>query len=980
MGVSVAANSHSGLIFRSVSFVFFSIADENIMEQQSNSEKENHPNLRKTSSSDLAEKITELKEALVSSRSNSYKLRRMSWEKNTRSTLLHRTVSMDEVSNLRRTTEESNPPLNDSKYTENEFQKLQNRLEEEKRREYGSNLRRSVSENALYDDDDTPPVSPLIRRFSQRRVKEQKVSSDLVMENPINMETSSNNKKQEQGSTSSLDDQEVTDIPTGETLSPKQYPDRQAVRSPREAVLEEADHLSSVLGNILETLGSSTDSERESESEKEAKKEPEKGKETKTIADKHKDEELEALCETLDLLIQDNSSNSSSESENDGITNGKRYNLRQAESRKSAFKPPMYPTKRTTRQLGKTKSSDSVENSRQSSMTNGRLNRERVTKAKSVDVASLGSNRRPQKSTMETGQNISKMVPKTDEKTVPKKVADRHQSSVKTRAQGQRDLNSSRLSKNTNRKQNVSSKRKSSVDAKPPTVKRPVSKAKSVDVERPRPRPLPAKSKSVDFQENGLKATGRSQPKTRSGRSSGSEGDKKPLRRRNAERTRVQPTRQSSAKGKRRTSLGSNAKGQGRKSSTDEERISKEREPSKCPDESTASKDTSSKMSSPVEHPVVREEHVVNSEVAPVIEKPLSQKEHDESDRNSDLMERGKDKCEEENSQEFVSWQPEDENQDSHDSNDILAENNDEIVKLSNEIRDHYSKNAVQSDGDVNKKTVDEFSKGRRSFPSESEYHDLVQEREQPLPMEREKDGDETDSRIKEDGTADVSGNTDLERTHSQSSNRKMTLLDLGKQQSKDRLARKEVVSLSLEERKQLILEAAVTKPKSKPAKDRRSILQIQNRNDGKLVKNKKEAFEKPNVTRLTATSNGSEDKSSKRRHFRFHGRRKKSFESSNEQLEVVPEDHEEEFEEKTNGVIPPKQEQDTRIHNGVTAEPKTSGQKIEKNVDKGKSRSPIKISPFQLHFTKRKGSYDLEKRASTSSLDSQTQYSGEYE
>ena len=971
------------------------------MQEQNDTGKGTRPNLQRATSSDLAEKILELKEALVSSRSSSVKSRRPSGEMNAKSTFLRRTVSMDEVNKLRRTDEECTSPLKDSKHRRNKFQKLLKPLEEEKHSKPASNLRRSVSENALYAslqnaDEHTQPFSSIIRRFSQRGVIENDTACDLVMEDPGNLETTSSDKRHEQRSISSLADEEVANVSKNDTLSAKQHPDRHAVRSPREVVMEEAEQLSSVLGNMLDTLGSSTDSERESDLEKEEKKESKNGKVTETITDEYKDEELEALCETLNSIILDNTSESSSEGGNDNITTEKGYNLCKADvGHKNALKPPIHPTRKTAQKLGKTKSLDSVEKPNQSSMTNGHLNRERVTKAKSVDVASLTSDRKPQeKMASESRQNTSKVVPKI--------ATNRRESSVKTRAQRQRELNNSRLSETTNRKGIVSNKQQSSVGARPPAGKRSASKSKSVDMDRPRTRHVVLKSKSLDLQENGIKATGRSQPKTRLGRSSGSEDEKNPPRTRNVERKRIQPARQNSGNKKKHASLASNSKNQRRKSSTEENETGEELGISKvsqeerhvemkqnvvntevAPEIENLTLSNLSKASQEERH-VEIEPNTVNSKVASGIEKlTLSNQvlqEQNKTTSHSDQAKNSKAESIEENVPESAIWESEDISQHNQtvladlDNDDaILVENHDEFVKVSKEIESRYGIISPQPNGDISKGTDGEneveLSQPKQQLPSDSKLRKLDQDSEQPLNVEEDECVDDTDSRIKEDGNPNVSESANTDWTQSQPSDRKMTLLDIGKQQSKERLARKEEVTRSLEERKQLILEAAVSQPKSKPANKRRSILQIKNRNDGNLVKNKKETFEKPNMTH-TATK-GSEDKSPKRRHFRFNHRRKKSFEVSNEQLDVVPEDNEAEFDENTNGIIPTKTAQDARLHNGIPAEPKTDGEKLENNVGKEKNRSPIKISPFQLRFTKRKGSYDLEKRTSTGSVGS---------
>ena len=978
-------------------FFSFSIADEKRLQEQNDAGKGIRPNLQRVGSSELAEKILELKEALVSSRSSSFKSRRPSGEMNAKSVLLRRTVSMDEVNKLRRTGEECTSPLKGSKDRRNKIQKLLKPLEEEKHNNPASNLRRSVSENALYAspqnaDEHIKPFSSIIRRFSQRGVIEKETACDLVMEDPVKVETASSGKKHEQPSISSLADEEVASVSKNDTLSTKQYPDRHAVRSPRWAVMEEAEQLSSVLGNMLDTLGSSTDSERESDLEKEEKKESEKGKVTETIADEYKDEELEALCETLNSIIEDSTSESSSEGGNDNITTEKGYNLRKVDvGHKNAFKPPIHPIRKTAQKLGKTKSLDSVEKPNQSSMTNGHLNRERVTKAKSVDVASLTSDRKPQeKLASESRQNISKMVPKT--------ATDRRESSVKTRAQRQRELNNSRLSEAINRKGIVSNKQQSSVGARPPAGKRPASKAKSVDMDRPRTRHV------------AIKATERRQPKTRPGRYSSGEDEKKPPRTRNVERKRIQPARQNSGNRKKRTSLTSNSKNQRRKSSTEENETGEELGISKASQEERHVEMKQNVVNTEVapeienltlsnlckdsqeERHVEIEPNIVNTEVASGIEKLTlnnqALQEQNKTNSYSDQAKNSKAESIEENVPESAIWESEDVSQHSQtlpadlDNNDaILVENHDEVVKVSKEIESRYGIISLQPNGNVSKGTdcenEVELSQPKQQLPSDSKLCTLDQDSEQPLNVEEDECVDDTDSRIKEGGNPNVAESANTDCTQSQPSDRKMTLLDIGKQQSKERLARKEV-SLSLEERKLLILEAAVSQPRSKPANKRRSILQIKNRNDGNLVKNKKETFEKPNVTHTA--SKDSEDKSPKRRHFRFHHWRKKSFEVSNEQLDVVPEDNEAEPDENTNGIIPTKTAQDARLHNGITAEPKTDSEKLENNVGKEKNRSPIKISPFQLRFTKRKGSYDLEKRASTGSVGSLEQFPGEYE
>ena len=921
-------------------FIFFclvsSVADEKRQEERNSSGKANHPSLRKSSSSDLAEKILELKEALISSRS---KTRRLSSDRNEKPNFLRRTVSVDEVNNLRRSVEESSSLRQDIEQSQDDFQKDLFRFDQESENE-PRNLRRSLSENVLFTspqkrEEYSILLSPFTRRFSQRGVKELETACDLVMENPINVENTSTAETHTRQSIGLSDGEEIPDV-----RSIRSYPaERQTVQSPREAVLEEADELSSLLGNILATMGSSTESEKESDFEKDVRNESE-CKKVEEISDKHRDVELESLCETLDLLIQDNSSDSSSESEDEGIKSRRRYNLRQGAGHRSAFKPAMHPSRRKPQQLGKAKSLD--ENTKRISTTTGRSRHEKATKANSLDVTTSSSARRVQKSAMKTKQNASKTVPKTSSKTVPKKTSNQRGNSVKTRAQRQKQENSSRVSESTNQRQVASNKRESSVGKKPPALKQPAYKTKSLDSVRPKTRPPTTKSKSVDYVENGVKNTEREsiQPKPRSSRSSISDDNKKAAQARNPGRARIPSSRQDSEKGKGRESLGTHSKLQGRKSSsTAKEKIST-KEPPKLLNADTGSKGSRC------------------NQVVP---------EYKDNKSCSDQLEGRNVDTREDNDQKSNNWKANEEinltvarpNKSDEDLFEIVKDN--EINQLEENFKPHYNhdnlKNSIHTNGDVKAEEMKkEEGKCPDSVLQDSEQLKLVEQKESIKEISRK------------------SENVGLENIEPQATSRKMTLLDIGKKQSQQRLqARKEVVSLSLDERKQQILEAAVTKSKSKPADKRRSILQIKSRNDGNLVKNKKEAFEKPDVTRTT--SNGSVDKHHrKHRHFRFHGRRKRSFELSNEQLEVVLEDCEEEGQNTSkHRIVPSKQDQDTRLGNGLSAESKIAmSEKIERSMENEKSHSPVKISPFQLHFVKRRGSYDLEKRANRDSLESQ--------
>jgi len=952
---------------------YLSLAEEKSLEENSSPAKADQSNLRRASSTDLAERIMELKEALVSSKNNSFKTNKFSnGVKNRESKILQRAVSMDEVNILRTNGETSSTLRKESTTKDNEFQKPRSHAEE-KENEPGY-LRRSVSENALHmssenDDELTSTFSPFIRRFSQRSIKEQKTSCDIVMENPLHLETVPVDEKPNQGSISSSDEEDLIK-PNKLITVPHQ---RQSVRSPQEAVLEEADQLSSVLGNLIHTLGSSTDSERETESEKETKKEPQNGKVKGKVRDQNKDKELEALCATLDLLIHDNS-DSSSESAKENIIDRKPYSPRQRENRKSDFKPPLPHTRKTTEQLEKSKSLDnSFENSKRSSMANGRSNRDRISKAKSVDVVQVTSNRRPKDRTTNISQDMSKRNQKN--------TTDRRESSVKTRAQLQKEAKNAAFLDSTNGQDTAPNKRDLAAKAPKRTDKRPALKTKSFDIERSRTRPPVAKSKSLEQQVNGLKTTRLSQVKKGSGRSSSSEDDKKPPRLRIADQTRMKTRSQNTGRTNNRAPLLKNSKGKGERSITEQGKVNTE--PSRPVLENAIKKGTSAqtlslKENSGVnnqENPVNIDESVTFTEMTScdrviqdqddswtminIIPEPVV--EHTAEDHaNSEV---GKEK----NETRLV---------EADETDHVLVENSDEIINLSKEIQSHYSENGAQRNAvdDDTKETTKEdgVPKGKQGFPGDSELHGHVQDGEEPSAAKQEACHEEVDSRITKDGNPVITESANSDYTQTDSQSRKMTLLDIGKQQSKERVKRKEAVSLSLEERKQQILGAAVSKPKSKPADKRRSILQIKSRSDGNLVKNKKEAFEKSKVAHTTSDS--SVAKSSKQRHFRFRGLRKKSFELSSEPLEVLAEDHEESVEETpaicTNGKYP------TNQVNGVTAK----AEQIDEKVDKGKSHSPVKISPFQLHFKKRRGSYDLEKRASSGSLESPEQHPGEYE
>jgi len=947
---------------------YLSLAEEKSIEENSSPGKQDQSNLRRASSSDLAERIMELKEALNSSKTNSHKTNKFSnGIKNRESKILQRAVSMDEVNILRTNEEASSPMRKESTSKDNEFQERRIHVEE-KENEPGY-LRRSVSENALHvspENDDyelTSTFSPFTRKFSQRSVKEQEISCDIVMENPLHLDTTPIAKEPDQGSICSSDEE---DLITQNNLIAVPH-QRQSVRSPQEAALEEADQLSTVLGNLIHTLGSSTDSERETDSEKETKKELRNGKLSGKARDQNKDEELEALCATLDMLIHDNS-DSSSEGVNENIEDRKPYSLRQRGNRNSDFKPPLPNTKKKTQQLEKSKSLDK---SNRGLMANGRSNRDRISKAKSVDLAQVGSNRRPRDRATDVTQNISKRIQKNT--TNGREISDN------TRAQRQKEANHAALLGSTNRQDTAPKKQNSGAQAPKRTDKRPALKTKSVDIERKRTRPPVPKSKSLDQQESELKTTRRSQVKKAPRRSSSSEDDKKPPRLRIADKTRMKTRGQNSRRGNNQAPLTKNSKRKGETSIAEQGKMNTE--PSSQALENSIKKGTSAQTPPYEENPSVnnQENAVKIDEGVTFAEKTSCEQVIQEQGDSWTVMnikpEPVEHTAEDNANLKLKKQKNESRLVEADETNDVLVENRNEIIKLSKEIRSHYNEDDTQwnvvddNKNETNKQ--DGVLKVKQWFPSDSEIRGLVQDGERPSALRQEEGHEEVDCRIAEDANPVNTESASSDYTRTDPQNRKMTLLDIGKQQSKERVKRKEVVSLSLEERKQQILDATVSKPKAKPADKRRSILQIKSRSDGNLVKNKKEAFEKPKVAH--ATSDSSVTKSSKQRHFRLRGRRKKSFELSSTSLEVLAEDHEENLEETpaANGKSHTNQE------NGVTTSVEQIG---EEKVEKGKVHSPVKISPFQLHFKKRRGSYDLEKRASSSSLESPRHHPGEYE
>lgn len=1052
--------------------LFVSITEEKIKEESSVPPKRDAPNLRRANSSDLAERILELKEALSSPRNNLSTKTKSGGTNDSRGLrVLQRTVSLDEVnirlraktgvsgtslkeystsrkrelsqklrshldqgnvnkpnklrrsvsensllessepcdnfeiissrvidrdeqsqkqqvhsdqvdenkpSNLRRSVSENtlleagatcdNLGPTSSRFTDsdNSSQKLHKHTEKEDENKPG-NLRRSVSENMLLElpetshsdrvdekkpgnlrrcvSEDTclestetsdncgPIFSPFTRRFSQRRVEEQEVSCDLLMENPIHSEIST------VGITS---DEE--DFPISSAVN--SHSERLEVRSPQEAVLDEADQLSSVLGNLIDTLGSSTDNEREADSEKETTDKPKKNKTSRKAKDEHKDEELETLCETLDMLINDTSSDSSSESQKKAYKERKTRN--QEERRKTAFKPPLPPTQRTKQQQGKSKSVEAVQSgSKRRSTTDGRVRHGRVSQAKSVDIAASTSNTRRKDRTSGSA----------DSKVTKTKTQQRQGSSARIYITRQNETSNPNTSRATNRKENLSSKRNSDAISSQRISKRLATKSKSVDLERSRTRPPVAKTKSVDHRRNGVK-------RNRSGRSaSGRVGDKalrQSITEQSPVKSRIQTKRENP-----RESLAEHSKGK-----TEEEN---NEESPELLHENTITKDASSQEDGFTVHVPIDDNSVNDAESLALLGKTSDSciaKDQDVTDvgRNSE------NEPEKEIAEDHPCCESVVRKNHVSDETESSQGNSDEIIKVSNSVQTYSHENEVFLNNDVQGENVDAKNLGncqkeKQMTASNGKLRKLVNSgKEQSTANGSLKDMD-THTQKKEDRNPSITQNGNTEFIVPQSENRKMTLLDLGKQQSRERSTRKEAMSLSLEERKQLMRDASVTKPKSKPADKRRSILQIKSRNDGNLVKNKKQAFEKPKEAH--SASDGSDVKTSKQRHFRLRGKRRKSFELPSEPLEVLAEDQEEVFEEMptANEIKTPTKAngswRDASSNNGEIPElNNSSGEKIEK-VEKGKSHSPVKISPFQIRFTKRKGSYDLEKRAS---------------
>lgn len=894
-------------------------------------------------SSDLAEKLTELKQALTSSRSSSYKERRLSLERNTNLLRFRRTMSVDEV-NISSRAEEKFASSSKSVDAKNKGQKTEDHsLKGEKYQERNTNLRRCVSENVLLtspeDSGDYTVTSPIIGRFFQRRFVERETVYDLEMENPIDLNISSvTNPVEEAQKASSLPD--IGSAENSKIKSPGTK--RNTVRSRSENALKEADKLSSVLDNILDTLGGSSDSERETDSEKEMTKATKEARVPRErTADQFKDDaELDTLSKTLDLISQDNTSESeSSENVVDLNANEQRDKLRKRrDDAKCSLKPPVHPGRRSTKHFERTKSFDK---SNQVSLIDDNLDRERLSKSKSVEVSSFTSNRRfRQKFSTETSQL----------RTVSR-------SPVKTRAQRQREMKNSRSILETSNRNQVISKKHDSVA----TAKRPVSKGKSVDVNRHRTRrEALVKSKSVGNQRNESKGT-EQRRKRFSSRSSNSEDDMKTVKSDEAETKHAQQCE----KEENRAVMASN---EGIKESRLET-------PKETGDQLDETEEDRRKVD--VDHDDLKSGQVAFAEQdqterfshSAVSTKKREQEAVAQDDGIKDVKEQNSDET-------FYAERDE--------VNATQREKLDEIVKLSNEIQFHFPESAPPQ----SKEIVCLNIQGN----SDDEIVKQCLSISEPVP-EIDQDNllihnDSTDFHVIENGTSNEIDNSPTESYYqtAQSDGRKLTLLDIGKQQSRERLARKNgpVTPLTLEERKQLILGSVDSTPKAKPASKRRSILQIKSRNEGNLVKNKKDAFENATHT-SAAVTNSSLSKSEKRRYFRFHGRERKSFEFSHDHLGAVPEDNEGDLGKRINEMAPSKGTQAVLELSGTTADSAKTlndfdDEEVETNDDRENTRSSLNRSPFQFRFrTRRRGFYDLKKRAKATGIGSVEKTSVEY-
>ena len=886
--------------------------------------------------SELAGKLMELKQALTSSRSSSYNTRRLSLERNTKLLRFRRTMSVDEVNISSRAEEEfaSSTKSVDSKNKEDERRQIED--PSLKGNERNTNLRRCVSENVLLTlpegSDDYTVTSPVIRNFSQRRVVEQETVYDLVMENPIELNISSApNSVEKARKASSLPDKGSAENSKIKSTGTK----RNSVHSRNENALKEADKLSSVLDNILDTLGDSSDSERETDSGKEMTKTAKEARvPCERTADQFKDDaELDTLSRALDLIIQDNTSESAS-SENGGDLNGNEqpYKLRKRrDDAKCSLKPPVHPGRRTTKHLEKTKRFDK---SKQASLINGNLDREKLSKSKSVDVRSVTSNRRSrQKLSAETSQL----------RTVSR-------SPVKTRAQRQRETKNSRSVLETSNRNQVISKKHDSVV----TAKRPVAKGKSVDMNRHRTRHESlVKSKSLGNQRNETKGT-EQRRKRFSSRSSNSEDDMKAVKSGEAETKHAQQCE----KEENRAVMASNEENE--KSSLET--------PKETEEQPNETEENRRKVE--VDHNELRNGQVAFSE-------------QDETGRFSHRAEGATEReqeavAQDDSIKEFEDVKEQNSDETFHAERDEVnatqREKLDEIVELSNEIQFHFSE-SVPPQPKENVCLNTQGNSGDKVVKQCLSISGPVAEIDQDNLLIH---NDNTGSHVKENRTLNETDNSPTESYSQtdQSHGRKMTLLDIGKQQSRERLARKNgpITQLTLEERKQLIIGSVDSTPKAKPANKRRSILQIKSRNGGNLVKNKKDAFE--NATRTSAAvTNGSLSKSAKRRYFRFHGRERKSFEFSSDHLGAVLEDNEGELGEGMNEMAPSKGTQAVLALSGATADSAKTlndfdDEGVEKNDEGGNVGSSLNRSPFQFRFrTRRRGFYDLKKRADATGI-----------
>ena len=944
----------------------------------------------------------ELKDALVSARIKN-KVRKSISEgtsENRPSLLFKRTISLDEMSILRRKNASNNTTGSDSK-KENGHGKVDSAPRKDTEDERG-NLSRSLSENALNNSPDicavsSPNFSPFKRTFSQRSTQDDG-DWDLVMENPLGVVAAADEEKLDQASTSDAEESDrlKTSPTTGE--GPTRH-----VLSPRDAVVEEADQLSSVLGNLIESLGSfdNTDDDEQSGAQKAERQTAQGDKlDGETAIQRHKNKDFEELCETLSFLITEGSSDSSENANDLGGINDTGNTLSEKEpnvdqelrSRNGAFKVPLPSTRKGAEQLKKAKNTDGTTTSLRRSRTN---NRERRPKASSIDVPTV-HNRSKIGQDKERVIGLRKSTSNGNRRNSPgqrvgstsrsqRQMADRSQA-LETSGVPQRKL------VNTN-------KRDSGKEVNGRQMKRVASKANSVDLDRTKERPLTSRSKSVDLakkseQGGRVQSCRRSQNNRRSATSSSSEEDakKKQATKNSKGTTRTQATnlrsyrervRLSPPKGNFKSRPGeltavkkrekadiSNSETE--KQSSNSSTVVNRTRGENVPDENRGENNGGAVCRLEFHGFTESEEIIMPEKNSSDNDSGIHTKEEEVSDHiatDNDPTKNVSKPVEEMYDVETAKTAQHKETvlADVGLNARVTVENRKETVELSQEIQSFYNTKSVERDQEES--DLPDTMKEKHWPPNDFERRELVQEAEKSAAQKKEESEEEVDgfrpktvSRDQEEQSSSVSiQSATLELVHPRESNKKM-LSDIGRQHSRGG-SRRETVPLTLEERKQLILEASLVKPTSKPTDKRRSILQIKRRNDGKLVKNAKVAFEeKSPAKQLTAET--TDAGSSKQHHFRFRGRKKKSFESANVPLEVVTEAQEETRDEEpiTNGHVESDQSHNEPFGNEVSlaqVEARSLEQDDERALKK-KQRSPVRLSPFRLPFTKRTGSYDL--------------------